>query len=232
MTAGARMANKKRKTEMNKQNLRFAKEDIEAIECLAEQLSDELNASDLGIEGDDDGVAPIKENDVAKIAEELVRDADDDIVPDDKKVIADDDAQSICAEADELENQIACHEVTAEADALEKELDACTTTAGESCPECGKKPCECNKESSEKVASELKPGDEANGGDPSVSEIVDNDIDAESIRDVVGIEDKEYVAKITARLDRVANALEKRGMKRMAFRVDQLSDRLEASVKK
>ena len=120
----------------------------------------------------------------------------------------------------------------ADADALEDELDACTT-ASECCPECGKEPCECKK-----VASEVNPGiedsigDEANGGDPSVSELPDTKIDCESDKEVFGRStDSEYVAKITARLDRVAAALEARGMKKMAFRVDQLSDKLEASIR-
>ena len=75
-------------------------------------------------------------------------------------------------------------------------------------------------------------GDEANGGDPSVSELPDTKIDCESDKEVFGRStDSEYVAKITARLDRVAAALEARGMKKMAFRVDQLSDKLEASIR-
>ena len=88
------------------------------------------------------------------------------------------------------------------------------------------------------MASEAMPGiedkigDEANGGDPSVSELPDTKIDCESYKDVFGQNtDSEYVAKITARLDRVASALEARGMKKMAFRVDQLSDKLEASIR-
>ena len=85
------------------------------------------------------------------------------------------------------------------------------------------------------VASETTPGiedeigDEAKGGDPSVSDLVDTKVDVSTDKEVYPT-NSEYVASITKRLDRVATILEKRGMKRMAFRVDQLSDKLESSI--
>lgn len=225
---------------MKKENRKFASEDILAIEELAEQLASELNVDD-DIEQVDDETAdavPIVEDptpdEVMAAAEELLADAE---LPDEQKIVGDHDVQDILKEADEIDDEIDRQEVVADADALEKELDACTT-AGESCPECCKEPCECNKEASKKVASEVKPGiedkigDEANGGDPSVSKLPDTKIDCDSDKEVFGQNtDSEYVAKITARLDRVAAALEARGMKKMAFRVDQLSDKLEASIR-
>ena len=85
----------------------------------------------------------------------------------------------------------------------------------------------------EKSGIEDEIGDQVKGGEPSVSELAKTKIDCDTKKDVIGKQsDSEYVASITQRLDRVANALEKRGMRRMAFRIDQLSDRLEASVKK
>jgi hypothetical protein len=225
---------------MEKENRKFASEDILAIEELAEQLASELNVDDdiEQVEDETADAVPIVEDptpdEVTAAAEELLADAE---LPDEQKIVGDHDVQDVLKEADELEDEIDKQEAAADADALEKELDACTT-AGESCPECGKEPCECNKEASEKVASEMKPGiedkigDEANGGDPSVSELPDTKIDCESDKEVFGQNtDSEYVAKITARLDRVAAALEARGMKKMAFRVDQLSDKLEASIR-
>jgi hypothetical protein len=89
------------------------------------------------------------------------------------------------------------------------------------------------------TASEVTPGiedeigDEANGGDPSVSEIAEGGEGVEVSTDAeVFPTESEYVAKITARLDRVANYLEKHGQKKMAYRIDLLSDRLEASIRK
>lgn len=225
---------------MKKENRKFASEDILAIEELAEQLASELDVDDdiEQVEDETADAVPIVEDqthdEVIAAAEELLADAE---LPDEKEIIGDHDVQDVLKEADELEDELGRQEVADDADALEKELDACTT-ASESCPECGKEPCECKKESSKKMASEAKPGiedkigDEANGGDPSVSELPDTKIDCESDKEVFGRNtDSEYVAKITARLDRVASALEARGMKKMAFRVDQLSDKLEASIR-
>ena len=225
---------------MKKENRKFASEDILAIEELAEQLASELDVDDdiEQVEDETADAVPIVEDqtpdEVIAAAEELLADAE---LPDEKEIIGDHDVQDVLKEADELDDELGRQEVADDADALEKELDACTT-AGESCPECGKEPCECKKESSKKMASEAKPGiedkigDEANGGDPSVSELPDTKIDCESDKEVFGRNtDSEYVAKITARLDRVASALEARGMKKMAFRVDQLSDKLEASIR-
>lgn len=220
---------------MKKENRKFASEDILAIEELAEQLASELDVND-DIEQIEDETAdevPIVEDptpdEVIAAAEELLADAE---LPDEQKIVGDHDVQDILKDADELEDELDRHEVIADADDLEDELDSCAT-AGECCPECGKEPCECKK-----VASEVNPGiedsigDEANGGDPSVSELPDTKIDCESDKEVFGRStDSEYVAKITARLDRVAAALEARGMKKMAFRVDQLSDKLEASIR-
>lgn len=81
------------------------------------------------------------------------------------------------------------------------------------------------------TASEVEIGDEAHGGDPSVSEITDSDVDVNTDAEVFPT-DSEYVARITAKLDKVANYLEKTGKKRMAYRLDVLSDKLEKSVRK
>lgn len=87
-----------------------------------------------------------------------------------------------------------------------------------------------------KIASIEKKGIEdeitqtVSGAEPTTSNVVKTKIDVETLPEVAG-SNSEYVAKITKRLDRVANILEKRGMKRLAFRVDQLSDKIESSIK-
>lgn len=89
------------------------------------------------------------------------------------------------------------------------------------------------------TASETTPGiedeigDEANGGDPSVSEVAPggDDVEVDTDAEVFPTE-SEYVAKIVSKLDKVANYLEKHGQKKMAYRIDMLSDKLEQSVKK
>jgi hypothetical protein len=90
---------------------------------------------------------------------------------------------------------------------------------------------EITKQELDLTPLEDKIGDEAHGGDPSVSDIVDTKVDVSTDKEVFPT-NSEYVARITKRLDRVANILEKRGLKRMAFRVDQLSDKLESSIRK
>lgn len=91
----------------------------------------------------------------------------------------------------------------------------------------------CKEASSKKAGIEDQIGDQAHGGDASVSELPKTKIDCDTDKEVFGQNtDCKYVASVTAKLDRVAAALEKRGLKKMAFRIDQLSDRLEASVKK
>lgn len=154
------------------------------------------------------------------------------------------EAEAVLAEADEViktcdelekaelpdEKEIVGSEeqqVLKECADLEKKLEEAN------CPDCGKEQCECKKASETKKGIEDDITDTANGGDPSVSEIPDTKIDCDTDKEVFGRNtDSEYVASITKKLDRVAAALERRGMNRMAFRIDQLSDRLEASVRK
>ena len=134
-------------------------------------------------------------------------------VSDDKEIISEE--EEIIAACEELEAKIAAFEA-------EEEINACG---------------DADVEEEVKTASETTPGledeigDEAKGGDPSVSTITDSQVDVSTDKEVFPT-NSEYVAKITARLDRVATILEKRGMTRMAFRVDQLSDKLEASIRK
>lgn len=219
---------------------RFASEELEAediiaIEALEEQLADELEMEDVEkADGSEEkeliaeaeeilkafeeeeaeeapaapAPAPVEEAEEAP-AVEAEGDADTE-VPDDKEILSEE--EEIIAACEELEAKIAVFEAA-------EEINACGDTE------------------EVKTASETTPGiedeigDEAKGGDPSVSTITDSKVDVSTDKEVFPT-NSEYVAKITARLDRVANILEKRGMKRMAFRVDQLSDKLEASIRK
>ena len=217
---------------------RFASEELEAediiaIEALEEQLADELEMEDVEkADGSEEkeliaeaeeilkafeeeapaapAPAPVEEAPAAPAVE--AEDNADTEVPDDKEIISEE--EEIIAACEELEAKIAAFE------AEEEEINACG-----------------DAEEEVKTASETTPGiedeigDEAKGGDPSVSTITDSKVDVSTDKEVFPT-NSEYVAKITARLDRVANILEKRGMKRMAFRVDQLSDKLEASIRK
>lgn len=66
-------------------------------------------------------------------------------------------------------------------------------------------------------------GNQASGGDPSLSQIVQMDDDLQMDED----EQKEEIKKITARIDRLANYCERSGHKRLAYRLDVISDKLE-----
>lgn len=208
----------------NKFASEFEAEDIIAIEELEEQLADELEMDDVKVEETTDA----EKDELIAEAEEILKsfeaeeaeasapvEAVDTEVSDDKEIVSEED--EIINACEELEAKIAAFE------AEEAEAPA---------------PVEvCDEKEEVKTASETTPGiedeigDEAKGGDPSVSTITDSHVDVSTDKEVFPT-NSEYVAKITQRLDRVANILEKRGMKRMAFRVDQLSDKLEASIRK
>ena len=85
-------------------------------------------------------------------------------------------------------------------------------------------------------ASEEAPGiedsiqDTGDGGDPTVKEVTDKGGDAADDVDEdpeVFPTNSEYVAKITEKLDVIASAIEKSGNKKLALRVDLISDKLE-----
>lgn len=197
----------------------FADEDVEeTITTLEEQLSDELDTEDIPQDDQDVEIQVINEDEV-----------DDDEVDDDDVDDDDDDVSvdALMAQADELLASCEANNDTTVSDDAE--------IISKECAELEAKIASIEKEE-EKKASEVargiedEIGDEARGGDPSVSEIVKNDVECSSYKEVFPTNSK-YVANITKRLDRVATILEKRGMKRLAFRVDQLSDKLESSIK-
>lgn len=202
-------------------------EDVVAIEALEEQLADQLGIEDVN--------PKVSEND------ELVAEAEK-ILKDFETEETQDEVKQVIESCDKLEKEIESSEADTVAPddkaiiSEEKEiLDACEKLEAKiASMEAEEAPAPVEEV---KTASEVKPGvedeigDEADGGDASVSSIVDTKIDVSTDKEVFPT-NSEYVAKITARLDRVANILEKRGMKRMALRVDQLSDKLEASILK
>lgn len=125
-------------------------------------------------------------------------------LPDDKTIVSDE--QKVLDECDEVEASI---------DKIEKDEFKAKSASVE------------NKGIEDEI------GDEANGGDQSVSNEVKNDVDTQTDKEVYGQNTScSYVASITHRLDRVANILEGMGHKRMAFRIDRLSDALEAQASK
>lgn len=86
-------------------------------------------------------------------------------------------------------------------------------------------------------ASEEVPGiedditDTALGGDPTVQEVVEQGSEAKkevSDDSEVFPTNSEYVASIVKRLDKIATYLEKTGRKKLAFRIDKISDALES----
>lgn len=69
-------------------------------------------------------------------------------------------------------------------------------------------------------------GNEANGGSPSVSEVVPGGDDVKLNEN----DQKETIKSITARLDRLANYCQRSGHKRLAYNLDMISDKLESSI--
>lgn len=196
------------------------------IMALAEELATELETDDTGaeeienlddeIEIDEDGELDDLEGfedeaedqeEVEVPVEQAPTEATDGTVPDEKAVV---DAAIAKTEEEVEKAEIAadCKELEAKIAKIEK------------------------KASETKSGVEDTIGDEAHGGDPSTSEVAPggDDVDVSTDKQVFPT-NSEYVASITKRLDRVATVLEKRGMKRMAFRIDKLSDQLEASVR-
>lgn len=169
----------------------------------ASELEEAIKAAEEMI-GDDEELGDeedIVDEDIA-IAEDVLAPIADD---DDELVLPDDDGDIVSSEE--------VQEVLDACDELEQQLDADALTASETQPG---------------VEDEI--GDEANGGDASVSNLADAEIDTKTDAEVFPTE-SEYVARVTARLDKIATALERKGLKRMAFRVDKLSDELENSIK-
>ena len=221
-------------------DLKFASEEFEAdditVEELEEQLSDELDMDDveldevkeLDVEADEEldkeEVKVSEEEEILAEAEDLLKafEADEEAPAEEEVKVSEE--EEILAECEEIEAKIAAAEGADLPD--DKEI---VSEEEEILAEC--------EEIEAKIASEVadgvedKIGDEAHGGDPSVSDIVDTKVDVSTDKEVFPT-NSEYVARITKRLDRVANILEKRGLKRMAFRVDQLSDKLESSIRK
>ena len=218
-------------------------EDIIAIEELEAQLSEELD----DVEVDDVDVVDDGKVDDVKLDDVKVDDVKvDDVKVDDVEVETETETETeqLIKEAQEImeacEGQDEAAEVLKACNELEQQINASSDVVAPDDKEIISEEQEVLNACAEleaKIASEFAPGiedeigDEAKGGDPSVSTITDSKVDVSTDKEVFPT-NSEYVAKITARLDRVANILEKRGMKRMAFRVDQLSDKLEASIRK
>lgn len=189
-------------------------EDVE-LDSLDEQIPEELDSEDLAPMNADDELLEdetdfeVADDEVDGDVMELPEDKDDDTILSDE----DEDDEIVSEEDDNYE--IVSDEDDDDLSFLDEVEEDENTTASEVAP-----------------GVEDDMGDEANGGDPSVSKIVPGgkDVDVSTDSEVFPTE-SEYVARIVSRLDRVANYLEKKGEKRMAYRIDLLSDKLEASIK-
>ena len=179
-------------------------EDVE-LDSLDEQIPEELDSEDL---------APMNADDELSEDETDFEVADDEVDGDVMELPEDKDDDTILSDEDE-DDTILSDEDEDDLSFLDEVEEDENTTASEVTP-----------------GVEDDMGDEANGGDPSVSKIVPGgkDVDVSTDGEVFPTE-SEYVARIVSRLDRVANYLEKKGEKRMAYRIDLLSDKLEASIK-
>lgn len=187
-------------------------EDVE-LDSLDEQIPEELDSEDLAPMNADDELSEdetdfeVADDEVDGDVMELPEDKDDDTILSDE-----DEDDEIVSDEDEDDTILSDEDDLSFLDEVEEDEN---TTASEVTP-----------------GVEDDMGDEANGGDPSVSKIVPGgkDVDVSTDGEVFPTE-SEYVARIVSRLDRVANYLEKKGEKRMAYRIDLLSDKLEASIK-
>lgn len=187
------------------------------VDEMTEQAPEELEVEDIET---DDLEAAIKE------AEEMIGDDEEIVVGDDEVDDIDDDiavAEDMLAPTADDEVELPDDEEIVNAEDVQEVLDACDEL-------------EQKLGDDAITASEEEPGiedeiqDTANGGDPTVSELPETQIDTATDAEVYPTE-SQYVAHLTARLDKIATALERKGLKKMAFRVDKLSDELENSVK-
>lgn len=172
---------------------------------------DELDDSELDDDFDDEVIKIQEEDD----EEEIPVDSDD-ADEEESEEDASDDEENLNDEIEEVEEEVEKQEIVTACREVQASISFAERRASE-----------------ERKGIEDEIGDEANGGDPSVSQIAPggDDVDVSTDKEVFPT-NSEFVAKITSRLDRVATELEKRGMKRMAFRVDQLSDKIESSIRK
>ena len=187
------------------------------VDEMTEQAPEELEVEDIET---DDLEAAIKE------AEEMIGDDEEIVVGDDEVDDIEDDiavAEDMLAPTADDEVELPDDEEIVNAEDVQEVLDACDELEQQLGDD-------AITASEEEPGVEDEIGDEANGGDPSVSELPDTQIDTATDAEVYPTE-SQYVAHLTARLDKIATALERKGLTRMAFRVDKLSDELENSVR-
>ena len=187
------------------------------VDEMTEQAPEELEVEDIET---DDLEAAIKE------AEEMIGDDEEIVVGDDEVDDIEDDiavAEDMLAPTADDEVELPDDEEIVNAEDVQEVLDACDELEQQLGDD-------AITASEEEPGVEDEIGDEANGGDPSVSELPDTQIDTATDAEVYPTE-SQYVAHLTAHLDKIATALERKGLTRMAFRVDKLSDELENSVR-
>ena len=154
-------------------------------------------------------------------AENLGKYAD---LPEDKQLVAE----------DEEKNQVlkACDAIEAKIASLSKErtMTAAKNSLASEIAFCERMIAKAESKTSsvaDKNGIEEEIGNEAAGEDPSVSTVTKSEPDCETLCEVATGKN-EFVAKsITRRLDRCADVCEKRGLTKLAFAIDKMSDEIE-----
>lgn len=198
------------KEEQRMKRRRISEENLDMLNTMSEDLVEEdvmdENLPDNDIASDEDElIDEIDSLDADDETEDLEADADlDDETVEASKLFSDEDDVDDLEAGDDLEDEWAD--------------DEDVTTASEEIPG---------------IEDDIT--DTGIGGDPTVQEVTDkgegakNEVSKDS---EVFPTESEYVASIVRRLDRVAGYLEKSGKKHLAYRVDRVSDALEAKLKR
>lgn len=161
----------------------------------------------------------------------------------DSDVVSDD-----VVEMDEIEETIPETTENIEAEGLPEDQDEETILSdeeleevlaalddGEACDTACDTACDETKTASETEAGiEDEITDTVGGGDPTTSEVAPGGEEAkgevQTDAEVYPTESA-YVASLVRKFDRIATELEKKGMKRLAYRLDVISDKLEKQYK-
>ena len=172
-----------------------------------EETIPETAEDDLNLDADDD--LGIESEDL------LPEDKDDEAIVGDEEQVAE-ETEEAC---DEKEQVFSDEELEQVMEALDDddECQNCEVTASET--ESG-------------IEDEIT--DTVGGGDPTTSEVAPGGEEAKSEVQTdaeVYPTESAYVASLVRKFDRIADELEKKGMKRLAYRLDKLSDRLEKQYK-
>lgn len=214
-------------------------EDVE-LDSLDEQIPEELETDELETidEAETDDSFDVADDELTDEIPEEEDELEDDLTADEDDSVADDE-ELVDGEDEIDEDEIGEDPVELPDDQDDDAILSDDEEINDEGDEDGEDDLAFLDEEETTTASEVAPGiedeigDEVHGGDPSTSEVAPGGDEVETSTDAeVFPTESEYVSSIVKRLDRVANYLEKKGQKRMAYRIDMLSDKLEASLNK